>query len=74
MRKVMASLFERMLVSQEVGDLTDDEPFEISRLPKVTNVTTRTIPIRIGIKCIDKIDVGIFKCEICIIKWDKKWD
>jgi len=67
MRKVMASLFERMLVSQEVGDLTDDEPFGISRLPKATNVTTRIL-IRIGIKRIDNIDVGIYKCEICIIK------
>lgn len=39
MRKVMASLFERVLVSQEVGDLTDGEPPGISRLPKETNVT-----------------------------------
>jgi len=37
MRKVMAS-FEKVLVSREVGDLTDNEPPGISRLPKATNM------------------------------------
>jgi len=38
MRKIMASLFGKVLVSREVGDLTDNEPPGISRLPKATNM------------------------------------
>lgn len=38
MRKVMASLFEKVLVSRKVSDLTDDKPPGISQLPKETNV------------------------------------
>lgn len=52
MRKVMASLFERVLVSREVGDLTDGESPGISRLPKGTNVTRMPI-LGVGLKRID---------------------
>jgi len=38
MRKVMASLFGKVLVSRKVGDLTDNEPPGILRLPKATNM------------------------------------
>lgn len=52
MRKVIASLFGRVLVSQEVGDLTDDEPPGISRLPKA-NVIRLECQFALGLKSVD---------------------
>ena len=52
MRKVMASLFEKVLVSRKVSDLTDDGPPGISRLPK----EWRTIRFHVYY-------LQIFKCD-----------